>query len=533
MMATSSTSKNANSVLCWPKIELNGCNDGYVIGWKEDDEQHTMIAAGVIPSVACKSSEEKYTLNQVQSALQTYKQKLYPCVEKKCQASGFIVQQLEIIAIWKGRSIHTSEQDSAFPVIHQSKSGQKISSIETQLIQFNPCLNDWSYYRHYLDPSYNSIKSQSENEAFYYGPFKRMLMMISETENIISDLNSILRGRSKKSSTEVQKTKNLNDGTEIKFMLLKFPLLAIVYHLFLERDTTNQLVTDRYMTRETKTKNHLQRIERIASSSINAFLGIAFGMFLRIHGSAVTQSISSIWSTIHLQVLGDNILWLESFPVGFKLNVPLTKVMGRAILWFTGTYSYILKGIFSSLDLHAYIHGVAILSILFGFRIITYLSYNVVKISTWHIRATEWIFQKIFFGQLSLFSSLWHLFRGKKKNVLRLRSDTLEYDFMQLFLGMILFAICLFLFTTVLVYYTFFTLISLSFKSCTGLIWVAYIMLKQFPFGEVLMGFVFPPCVACNYSMVENDVNSLVLERSTMSPFHILLGATKQELSRI
>jgi hypothetical protein len=102
---------------------------------------------------------------------------------------------------------------------------------------------------------------------------------------------------------------------------------------------------------------------------------------------------------------------------------------------------------------------------------------------------------------------------------------------------MILFAICLFLFTTVVVYYTFFTVVHLAFQSCIGLLWGAYFMLKYFPFGDVWMGFISPPSAACTFSIDgsegEGDANVLTLDRSTLSPIHILVGAMKQELARI
>ena len=582
MMTASSSSKDANSVLVWPNSQCNDSNAGYVIGWQDDDDDDdgesddtnndapTIIAAGIIPCDG--SSEEQYSMEQVQNALHIFKQKVYPCTIEKCQTCAFIVQKLKIVAIWKGsttrnmptRNVDKSEQDSGVPVIFQSKSGPTISSptqtkpqTQTQLIRFDPCRDDWSYYKHYLNPSYKSMKrsEQEQTEEQSYGRFRRLLMRISETENIMSEVNAILRKKCnhKVPVAEFRKKKPVyggarthtstrtGEGSDVQSALLKIPCAAILYQLFLSRDdTANQNASDcnHYIPREIKAKYQLQRIGQLASFTIDALLGILFGIFLWFHGNAVAQFISSVWSIIHLRLLGDNIRWLEAFPVGFKLNVPLTKVMGRAILWFTGTYSYILKGIFSSLvQVDMFMRAVGIVSILFGFRAIAYLSYKMAIVATGHIRMNYQIFQRIFYSQLSLFSSLWHLFRGKKKNVLRLRSDTLEYDFMQLFLGMILFAICLFLFTTVVVYYTFFTVVHLAFKSCIGLLWGAYFMLKHFPFGDVWMGFISPPSAACTFSIDgsegEGDANVLTLDRSTLSPIHILVGAMKQELARI
>ncbi|MEQ2157434.1 hypothetical protein GOODEAATRI_001824 [Goodea atripinnis] len=56
-------------------------------------------------------------------------------------------------------------------------------------------------------------------------------------------------------------------------------------------------------------------------------------------------------------------------------------------------------------------------------------------------------------------SSLWRLFRGKKWNVLRQRVDSCSYDLDQLFIGMLLFTILLFLLPTTALYYLVFTLV--------------------------------------------------------------------------
>ena len=60
---------------------------------------------------------------------------------------------------------------------------------------------------------------------------------------------------------------------------------------------------------------------------------------------------------------------------------------------------------------------------------------------------------RIFNWQLSIIVSLFHLFRGKKRNVLRNRIDNCDYDLDQLLLGTILFTLLFFLLPTVVVFY--------------------------------------------------------------------------------
>lgn len=60
---------------------------------------------------------------------------------------------------------------------------------------------------------------------------------------------------------------------------------------------------------------------------------------------------------------------------------------------------------------------------------------------------------RIYHWQLTILQSLFHLFRGKKHNVLRNRIDSCDYDLDQLLVGTILFTLLFFLLPTVGVFY--------------------------------------------------------------------------------
>ena len=67
---------------------------------------------------------------------------------------------------------------------------------------------------------------------------------------------------------------------------------------------------------------------------------------------------------------------------------------------------------------------------------------------------------RIYNWQLTILYSLFNLFRGKKRNMLRQRIDSCDYDLDRLLLGTILFTLLIFLFPTILVYYLTFALVS-------------------------------------------------------------------------
>ena len=78
---------------------------------------------------------------------------------------------------------------------------------------------------------------------------------------------------------------------------------------------------------------------------------------------------------------------------------------------------------------------------------------DLVSLLTLHIYSFYIASARIFNWQLTIIISLFHLFRGKKRNVLRDRIDSCDYDLDQLLLGTIMFTLLAFLFPTVMVFY--------------------------------------------------------------------------------
>jgi phosphatidylinositol glycan class Q protein len=72
---------------------------------------------------------------------------------------------------------------------------------------------------------------------------------------------------------------------------------------------------------------------------------------------------------------------------------------------------------------------------------------------TVHIYSFYLASARIYHWQLTILQSLFHLFRGKKHNVLRNRIDSCDYDLDQLLVGTILFTVLFFLLPTVVVFY--------------------------------------------------------------------------------
>ena len=78
---------------------------------------------------------------------------------------------------------------------------------------------------------------------------------------------------------------------------------------------------------------------------------------------------------------------------------------------------------------------------------------DLISALTIHIYSFYLASARLFHWQLTILQSLFHLFRGKKHNVLRNRIDSCDYDLDQLLVGTILFTLLFFLLPTVVVFY--------------------------------------------------------------------------------
>ncbi|KZV88868.1 Gpi1-domain-containing protein [Exidia glandulosa HHB12029] len=185
----------------------------------------------------------------------------------------------------------------------------------------------------------------------------------------------------------------------------------------------------------------------------DCILGYAVGNFLMENhvwiGSAIGAAVQ--W-TAH-ECIAESLAWLDSWPVGLKLNTELSSFFHIAFLAITRIFSSAALAatpFFPSLVFLLGAIGSCSLSLLLALftDLLTVLSLNI----TLSYLAAAAILRFEWYAAYALFT----LFRGKRKNVLRGRVDSWEYDIDQLILGTVLFTLVAFLMPTVLVYYAFF-----------------------------------------------------------------------------
>jgi phosphatidylinositol glycan class Q protein len=112
---------------------------------------------------------------------------------------------------------------------------------------------------------------------------------------------------------------------------------------------------------------------------------------------------------------------------------------------------------------------------------------DLVSLFTLHIYSFYIASARIFHWQLTIIISLFHLFRGKKRNVLRNRIDSCDYDLDQLLLGTILFTLLFFLLPTVFVFYLTFTSARVAAISLKAALEIGLACLNHFPLFALML----------------------------------------------
>jgi phosphatidylinositol glycan class Q protein len=112
---------------------------------------------------------------------------------------------------------------------------------------------------------------------------------------------------------------------------------------------------------------------------------------------------------------------------------------------------------------------------------------DMLSVLTLHIYSFYMASARIFHWQLTIIISLFHLFRGKKHNVLRKRIDSCDYDLDQLLLGTILFTLLFFLLPTVVVFYLAFASARMAIISLKAVLDTALACLNHFPIFALML----------------------------------------------
>ncbi|KAI5793823.1 N-acetylglucosaminyl transferase component-domain-containing protein, partial [Peziza echinospora] len=185
----------------------------------------------------------------------------------------------------------------------------------------------------------------------------------------------------------------------------------------------------------------------------DVIIGMAIGSYIVENAAQVAHNIDFYLGAYTIDGLTRMISWLMGWPAGLKLNNELARFLGDLFLWVMTYWGDCMATLRPFLPQIIYFIGY---SGFLGASMPISMFSDLLSILTLHIHCFYVAAARIYDWQLTIIISLFHLFRGKKRNVLRNRIDSCDYDLDQLLLGTILFTLLFFLLPTVLVFYTTF-----------------------------------------------------------------------------
>ncbi|KAI9877311.1 MAG: phosphatidylinositol N-acetylglucosaminyltransferase subunit gpi1 [Pleopsidium flavum] len=216
----------------------------------------------------------------------------------------------------------------------------------------------------------------------------------------------------------------------------------------------------------------------------DVIMGIALGSYIIDNVDWVAFQINHVLSEWTVEGLQRMIIWLMDWPAGLKLNTELAAFLGDLFLWVIDYWAGCIARLRPFLPYVIYLIGFSSFA---GASMPISLFSDLLSLLTLHIYSFYIASARIFNWQLTIIMSLFHLFRGKKQNVLRNRIDSCDYDLDQLLLGTILFTLLFFLLPTVLVFYLTFASARMAIISLKAALDTLLACLNHFPLFALML----------------------------------------------
>ncbi|ORY29757.1 N-acetylglucosaminyl transferase component-domain-containing protein [Naematelia encephala] len=199
----------------------------------------------------------------------------------------------------------------------------------------------------------------------------------------------------------------------------------------------------------------------------------------------IAEQIPLIFSAYFVDAVNESLKWLDEWPVGLKLNAPLSQFSCTSLQLVVTRWSSFLSPVLQ--DNYQVIYMVLAHASLGGLTLWLALLSDVFRLITTHLYLGYRLTSTICIWQLRSLGGLFNLFRGKRWNVLRQRTDSYAYDVDQLFLGTLLFTVSAFLFPTVLAYAALFSTLRLLGLGVLVVLDEARRALNAFPLFELML----------------------------------------------
>lgn len=269
----------------------------------------------------------------------------------------------------------------------------------------------------------------------------------------------------------------------------------------------------------------------------DVIIGMALGTWILENVDVVAHSLFWACELFTVQVVEQSLRWLMKWPAGFKLNNELASFTGDLFLGLIAIWRTALHACAPMFPVLVALVGYSGFA---GASLTISIASDLLSIFTMHVyifyATSAWLYN----WQLNILVSLFHLFRGRKRNVLRKRIDSSDYDLDQLLLGTILFTLFAFLFSTVMVFYFNFALARVGVIAVKIVLDTMLAFLNHFPLFAIMLR-IKDPCrlpggisyvVTGSGGLDVTATRSAVASDDTQAPFSAEKPASRRRATR-
>ncbi|KAG5189425.1 N-acetylglucosaminyl transferase component-domain-containing protein [Tribonema minus] len=219
---------------------------------------------------------------------------------------------------------------------------------------------------------------------------------------------------------------------------------------------------------------------------VDLSLGCALAAGVYCHQASLVSCLSRCSRFVQEAPLLRQITWLNHHPGGFKLNLPAATTLGQATIMIVQVYCAIIR--MALAHVQWLVLALCLSSAFGGISTASAAVFDLFWVLTLHVTLIHRSLSVLYRGNLTAVISLWHLFRGKKRNVLRHRIDSCSFDHAQLMLGTLMFTVLLFLLPTVAVHYLFFSLLKMAQVAVQAALAASYVLVSNLPVCHIVSG---------------------------------------------
>ena len=217
-------------------------------------------------------------------------------------------------------------------------------------------------------------------------------------------------------------------------------------------------------------------------------LGKVLAFVLETNVEYISHLFSTAASSINTEAVHSVFKWLASWPLGLKLNTELALFLGD-------TLGSVASGLSVKVPWNAVsvVRTLSSLSRTLGFCVCLSVASDMVLIGSVHVRVMHALIRHVYCFLTQAAGNLFDVFRGKKRNPLHGgRVDNAHYEVDQLFLGTLLFTLLVFLFPTVLMYYSACALAQLMVLGIVAILRTIVAMVDSLPISKLVHSITNP-----------------------------------------